>query len=90
MLLPLLSYAQVSYDVTVTRLRALADDCDGGIITLCANAPQDPVFNIWVNDAEANEENYCWVFEDDNDAEYGLWKNIQDVQIASQSNVATS
>ena len=89
-LFPVLSFAQVSYDVTVTRLRALADDCDGGIVTLCANAPQDPVFNIWANDAEANEETYCWVFEDDNDAEYGLWKDIQDVQIASQSNVSTS
>jgi hypothetical protein len=89
-LLPLLSLAQVSYDVTVTRLRALADDCDGGAITFCANAPQDPVFNLWVNDAEANEETYCWIFEDDNDAEYNLWKDIQDVQIASQSNVSTS
>lgn len=90
MFLPLLSFAQVSYDVTVTRLRALADDCDGGVITFCSTAPQDPVFNLWANDAEANEETYCWIFEDDDDAEYGLWKDIQNLQIASQSNVNTT
>mmetsp|Transcript_15018 Transcript_15018/g.20393 ORF Transcript_15018/g.20393 Transcript_15018/m.20393 type:complete len:253 (+) Transcript_15018:29-787(+) len=89
-LLPLLSFAQVSYEVTVTRLRAYADDCDGGTITFCANAPQDPVYNIWVNDAEANEETSCWVFEDDNGAEYALWKDIQDLQIATQANVNTT
>jgi len=90
MLLPFLSFAQVSYEVTVTRLRAYADDCDGGTITLCANAPQDPVYTIWVNDAEANEETACWVFEDDPEAEYALWKDIQDLQIAAQANVNTS
>ena len=89
-LLPLLSFSQVSYDVTVTRLRAYADDCDGGAITFCANAPQDPVYNIWITDAEANEETYCWVFEDDNDAAYAVWTDIQDVQIGSQSNVNTA
>ncbi len=90
MLFPLLSFGQVSYDVTVTRLRALADDCDGGAITFCANAPQDPVYNIWVNDQEANEQTYCWIFEDDNSAAYAVWTDIQDLQIASQSNVNTT
>lgn len=89
-LFPFLSFGQVSYEVTVTRLRAYADDCDGGTITFCANAPQDPVYNIWVNDAEANEETYCWVFEDDNDAAYAVWTDIQDVQIGSQANVNTT
>jgi len=87
---PLFSFAQVSYEVTVTRLRAFADDCDGGTITFCANAPQDPVYNIWVNDAEANEETSCWIFEDDNDAAYAVWTDIQNLQIASQANVNTT
>ena len=90
MFFPLLSFGQVSYDVTVTRLRAYADDCDGGAITFCANAPQDPVYNIWVNDAEANEETACWVFEDDSDAAYAVWTDIQDLQIATQANVNTT
>ncbi|PWL32884.1 MAG: hypothetical protein DCO96_00605 [Fluviicola sp. XM-24bin1] len=90
MLFPLLSFGQVSYEVTVTRLRAYADDCDGGAITFCANAPQDPVYNVWVTDQEANEETACWVFEDDNDAAYAVWTDIQDLQIASQANVNTT
>lgn len=90
MLLPFLSFGQVSYEVTVVKLRALADDCDGGLITFCGNAPQDPVFNIWCNDAEANEETSCWVFEDDASIEHGLWKDIQNLQIASQANVNTT
>lgn len=90
MFFPLLSIGQVSYEVTVTRLRAFADDCDGGAITFCANAPQDPVYNIWVIDQEANEETACWVFEDDNDAAYAVWTDIQDLQIATQANVNTT
>ncbi|XOV65987.1 MAG: T9SS type A sorting domain-containing protein [Fluviicola sp.] len=90
MFFPLFSFGQVSYDVTVTRLRAYADDCDGGAITFCANAPQDPVYNIWVSDQEANEQTYCWIFEDDNDAAYAVWTDIQDVQIASEANVNTT
>ena len=84
MFFPLLSFAQVDYEVTVTRLRAYADDCDGGTITFCANAPQDPVYNVWVTDQEANEETGCWVFEDDNDAAYAVWTDIQDLQTMIQ------
>lgn len=90
MLFPLSTFAQVSYSVTVKRLKALADDCDGGIVTLCGNAPQDPIYNIWTNDAEANENTYCWVFDNDPEAEYNLWKDIQNLEIANVTNVATT
>lgn len=91
-ILPAMAYSQVNYTVTVKRLKATADDCDGGgvIPFVCPNAPQDPVFNIWSNDAEANENHYCWVFEDDPDIEYNLWKDIQNVEIAAVNNVMTS
>lgn len=91
LLTPAVSFAQynVAYTVTITELRALADDCDGGA-PFCLNAPQDPVFNIWTNDGEANENHNCWIFEDDNDIEYGLWKDIQNLEIANHSGVNTS
>mgnify|MGYP001030159346 CR=1 FL=1 len=89
-LFPITTFAQVSYSVTVTRLKAKADDCDGGIVTLCGNAPQDPVYNIWSTDAEANLNTYCWIFEDDPQAEYNLWKDIQNVELANETNVLTN
>lgn len=89
-LLPITAFTQVSYTVTVLRLKAKADDCDGGIVTFCGNAPQDPIFNLWSNDAEANEHTSCWIFDDDPEAEYNLWKDIQNLEIANESNVLTS
>lgn len=88
---PLLSWSQynIEYTVTVKQLKALADNCDGGA-PFCLNAPQDPIYNIWVTDGGGNESTYCWIFEDDNAAEYGLWTDIQDLQIASESGVNTS
>ena len=88
--IPLYTFSQVSYTVTVTKLKALADDCDGGVPIVCPNAPQDPVFNVWSNDAEANENTYCWKFNNDDDQEYGLWNDIQNVEIANEVNVITS
>ena len=89
-LLPVISYGQynVAYTVTVTKLMALADDCDGGA-PFCINAPQDPIFNIWSSDGEANENTNCWIFEDDSEIEYGLWKDIQNLEIANESGVNT-
>src|SRR3989338_8231859 len=89
--LPLLASAQynVAYTVTVTKLKALADDCDGGA-PFCLNAPQDPVFNMWTNDGQANENTNCWIFEEDPEIEYGLWKDIQNLEIANESGVNTS
>jgi hypothetical protein len=83
------SFGQIDYTIDVLRLKAKADPCDGGA-PFCLSAPQDPVYNIWTNDQEANENTYCWVFEDDPEAEYNLWKDIQNVQIANESNVMTS
>lgn len=90
LLSPVFVSAQVSYTVTVTDLMAKADNCDGGTPPFCINAPQDPIFNIWTNDASANENWYCWIFEDDPEIEYALWKDIQNVEIANVTNVMTS
>jgi len=88
---PFMAYSQynVAYSVTVTRLRAFADDCDGGA-PFCLNAPQDPVFNVWSLDGEANENHNCWIYNDDGDAEYGLWIDIQNLEIANETGVNTS
>lgn len=84
------SFGQIDYTVEILRLRAKADDCDGGAITFCASAPQDPVFHIWTTDAGANENTNCWVYDNDDDAEYNLWIDIQNLEIANEVNVLTS
>src|SRR5690606_10355518 len=65
-----------------------ADNCDGG--GLCLSAPQDPVFNIWVTDAESNEHTNCWAFDNDNDMEFGEWNDIVDYELANESYVNTN
>lgn len=80
---------QINYTVDILRLKALADNCDGGA-PFCLNAPQDPIFNIWTTDGGGNENTYCWIFEDDATADYGMWIDIQNVQIASETNVMTT
>jgi hypothetical protein len=82
-------HAQINYTVEVLRLRAFADDCDGGA-PFCLNAPQDPVFNIWISDQGGNENTYCWIYENDEAADYGLWIDIQNVEVANETNVNTS
>ncbi len=88
---PLISFAQynVEYSVTVKQLKANADNCDGGA-PFCLNAPQDPIYNIWVTDGAGNEATNCWIFEDDNAASYGIWTDIQNLQIAFETGVNTS
>ena len=92
LVLPTFAFTQynVAYTITVKRLMALADDCDGGGAPFCLNAPQDPVFNIWTSDAEANSNTGCWIFEDDNAAGYGLWIDIQNLEIANETGVNTN
>lgn len=85
---PFLSFSQVGYTVKVTQLMAKADNCDGG--GLCLSAPQDPVFNIWVTDAESNENTNCWAFDNDNDMEFGVWNDIADYELANESYVNTN
>ncbi len=89
--LPTFAFSQynVAYTVTVKRLMALADDCDGGA-PFCLNAPQDPIFNIWTTDAEANINTNCWIFEDDNAADYNSWIDIQNLEIANETGVNTN
>lgn len=88
-LFPITVFSQISYTITVERLKAKADPCDGGS-PFCLNAPQDPVFSIWTNDMEANEFTNCWTFDNDAAADYNLWIDIQNLEIASVANVATS
>lgn len=83
------TFGQIDYTVDVLRLKSKADACDGGA-PFCLSAPQDPVFNVWTNDQEANENTYCWIYENDAAAEYNLWIDIQNVQIANETSVMTS
>ena len=89
-----ITFGQISYTVKVTKLMALADDCDGEFtdpilgLTFCPFAPQDPVFQMWVSDnGNTNEDYYCWAFDSDDDQAYGLWNDIPDVEIKSEYNV---
>lgn len=84
-----ISQYNVEYSVTVKQLKANADNCDGGA-PFCLNAPQDPIYNIWVTDGAGNEATNCWIFEDDNAAAYGVWTDIQNLEIAFESGVNTS
>ena len=84
------SFGQIDYTVEILRLKAKADDCDGQVLFDCTTAPQDPVFHIWTTDAGANENTSCWVYDNDDDAEYNLWIDIQNLQIANETNVLTS
>lgn len=88
-LFPLTVLSQVSYTVTVERLKAMADACDGGA-PFCLNAPQDPVFSIWTNDMESNEFTNCWTYDNDDAAGYNMWIDIQNLEIANVVNVATT
>lgn len=83
-----LASAQIGYTVHVTKLMATADDCDGG--WPCVAAPQDPVFNIWVTDAAANENTNCWTFNNDDDMEFGVWNDIVDYELANEAYVLTN
>ena len=80
--------AQIGYTIHVTKLMATADDCDGG--GFCLSAPQDPVFNIWVTDAAANENTNCWTFNNDDNMEYGVWNDIPDYELANEAYVLTN
>ena len=92
LILPSYAFSQynVAYTVTVKRLKALADECDGAIPIICPNAPQDPVFNIWTTDDEANTNSNCWIYEDDWDADYGIWIDIANLEIANETGVNTN
>lgn len=89
-----MAQSQINYTVKVTKLRALADDCDGEFVdpilgfTFCPFAPQDPVFQLWAKaEGNSNETFYCWAFDSDDNQAYGLWNDIQDVEIASETNI---
>ena len=89
-IIPLFTFSQISYSVTVTKLKAKADDCDNAFPPFCSGAIQDPTFNIWCTDGAGHEATNCWYFDDDESINYNMWKDILDVQIGSQSNVNTS
>jgi hypothetical protein len=89
---PSFAFAQynVAYTVTVKRLKANADDCDGCTFGQPTFGPQDPVINIWTNDADGNTNTNCWIFEDDSNADFGVWNDIADYEIANQTGVNTN
>ena len=89
---PSFTFAQlnVDYTVTIKQLKANADDCDGCIGGLPIYGEQDPVFNIWTNDGDGNTNTKCWIFEDDPNADFGLWNDITDYEIANQTGVNTN
>ena len=89
---PSFTFAQlnVDYTVTIKQLKANADDCDGCVLGQATFGPQDPVFNIWTNDADGNTNTNCWIFEDDSNADFGVWNDITDYEIANQTGVNTN
>ena len=91
-ILPSFAFAQynIDYTVTIKQLKANADDCDGCILGQATFGPQDPVFNIWTNDADGNTNTNCWIFEDDSNADFGVWNDITDYEIANQTGVNTN
>ncbi|MEJ6776386.1 MAG: T9SS type A sorting domain-containing protein [Crocinitomicaceae bacterium] len=91
-----MAQSQVNYTVKVTKLKALADECDGEFVdpilgfTFCPLAPQDPVFQLWVKaEGNSNETFYCWAFDSDENQAYGVWNDIQDVEIATETNIVS-
>lgn len=87
--LPIVASTQINYTVDILRLKAYADDCDGGS-PFCVSAPQDPIFNIWITDGGGSENTSCWIFENDDDAGYGMWIDIQNLEIANETNINTT
>jgi len=65
---------------------AEADDCDGDVAGICTLDPQDPVIKIWVYDDVGNSNDTCFIYDDNNNMEYGNWYNIQDINFLSASN----
>ena len=67
-------------------MMAEADDCDGDVAGICTLDPQDPVIKIWVYDDVGNSNDTCFIYDDNNNMEYGNWYNIQDINFLSASN----
>ena len=78
--------SQVNYTFSITEMMAEADDCDGEIAGICTLDPQDPVINIWVYDDDGNSKDTCFIYDDNNNMEYGNWYDFQDINFLSASN----
>ncbi len=80
------SSSQINYTFSITEMMAEADDCDGDVAGICTLDPQDPVIKIWVYDDVGNSNDTCFIYDDNNNMEYGNWYNIQDINFLSASN----
>lgn len=91
LLLPFVAVSQtnVDYTVKILRLKAKADDCDGCVLGQPTFGPQDPVFNIWTNDADGNINTNCWIYEDDSNVDYDVWVDVN-YEIANEVGVNTN
>ncbi len=78
--------SQINYTFSITEMMAEADDCDGDVAGICTLDPQDPVIKIWVYDDVGNSNDTCFIYDDNNNMEYGNWYNIQDINFLSASN----
>ncbi len=67
-------------------MMAEADDCDGEALGICTLDPQDPVISIWVYDDVGNTNDTCFIYDDNNNMEYGNWYDLQDINFLSASN----
>ena len=77
---------QINYTFSITEMMAEADDCDGEALGVCTLDPQDPVISIWVYDDLGNSNDTCFIYDDNNNMEYGNWYDLQDINFLSASN----
>jgi len=81
---------QVNYTFSITEMMAEADDCDGDVAGICTLDPQDPVIRIWVYDDIGNTKDTCFIYDDNNNMEYGNWFDIPDINFLSVSNTSAN
>ena len=77
---------QINYSFSITEMMAVADDCDGEALGICTLDPQDPVISIWVYDDAGTSKDTCFIYDDNNNMEYGNWYDLQDINFMSASN----
>jgi len=82
--------SQINYTFSITEMMAEADDCDGDVAGICTLDPQDPVIRIWVYDDAGNAKDTCFIYDDNNNMEFGNWYDITDINFLSVTNSAAN
>ena len=77
---------QINYSFSITEMMAEADDCDGDVAGICTLDPQDPVIRIWVYDDVGNTKDTCFIYDDNNNMEFGNWYDLPDINFLAVSN----